>query len=256
MPPPIVKVNGLHLVLNGITGDAADRNGVATINVPVHVPDIVTALMLDAQAVAAALGIGGLTCTGRPLQQLEFGEFQVNFQFEGLNSEVAFDQAENLASYSFTGEMGEAPIQTHPEFAALAAKYGWLKDEEKFAAELGGNAGNSGSTPYSQSRTGKKKANPMAGVESYFKAGATYSRTYAVTSVPASVYLNQGTLIEYPPGAEKLGIPKFKGRVWLKMAPTIDTSAGSAIRVTENYKLTGQDPTAAKDIYGRGQLEE
>ena len=44
--------------------------------------------------------------------------------------------------------------------------------------------------------------------------------------------------------------------VTLKLAPQVDNTAGSAIRVTERYRLTGIDPDLARLIYGRGQLDE
>lgn len=248
-----ILINGLHLVLNGVTGDAGDRNGVASIVVPVHVPDLSTAFSINAQEVSAALGIAGLVCTGRPLSEMECGEFIVNFHFEGLNGDVAFEQAENLASYNFDGEMGDAPIQTHPNFEALTVKYGWDQENERFPRDMP-NAKAGASTGLS--KAAKKPTNPVFGTDAWFKVGAIFSRTYAVTVPSAAIYEGIGTLVSYPPGAEKLGLPRFKRRVWLKLAPQVDTSAGSAIRVTERHRLTGQDPEAARDIYGSGQLDE
>ncbi|MHA3773669.1 hypothetical protein ACXR0O_19205 [Verrucomicrobiota bacterium sgz303538] len=251
---PNIFVNGVHLVLNGVTGDAGDRNGVASIIVPVHVPDLPTAFTLDAREVAAALGIAGLVCTGRPLTEIECGEFIVNFHFEGLNGEVAFEQAEQLATFSFDGEMGDAPISTHPNFDALTAQYGWDEENERFPRDAPGKTGST--TGLSKGKTSKKATSPVFGQESWLKVGATFSRTYALTTPNASIYEGIGTLVSYPPGAEKLGLPRFKRRVWLKLAPQVDTSAGSAVRVTERYRLTGQDPDVAKQIYGAGQLDE
>ncbi len=256
MPGNII-INGQHLVLHGITGNVGDKNAVASLTVPVEVPDLIAAFSLPAEAVAAALGISALVCTDRPLSQLEHGGYEIRFQFEGFNSEVSFEQGEELCSYSFDTDMGEEPIKTHPNFQKLEAEYGPLKDGEfpkTYTPKSGG-----GSTALAKNDGKGEKANPLAGVESWLKAGGVFSRSYAVSRVPREIFQNIGTLVDYPPGAEKLNIPRFKKRKWLKLPPQVesgDKGSGSAARVTEKYRLTGVTNGSEAILYDREQLED
>jgi hypothetical protein len=256
MPENII-INGQHLVLHGITGNAGDKNAVASITVPVEFPDLLALFSITAAEVAAAVGIGGLVCTDRPFSQLEHGGYEVRFQFEGFNSEVSFEQGEELCSYSFDTDMGEEPIETHPKFHKLKDEYGPLVDG-KFPDTYTPKAGG-GSTALAKNDGKGAKSNPLAGLESWLKAGGVFSRSYAVSRVPTDIYKGIGTLVDYPPGAEKLNIPRFKKRKWLKLPPIVqsgDKGAGSAARVTERYRLSGATTGSEAILYDQGQLED
>lgn len=261
MPSPIT-VNG-KLVLLGISGNVGDRNSVASIVVPVRCETLAECFEVDPVAVASALGIGGLRCTDRPLSQHEDGGYEVRFTFEGFNSPVDWDFAQQtLASYSFEGEMNEEPIQTLPHFlgkGGLADRYGYSFQDEKFPRDIPGSAAAKAASALSQTEQNLTSAsNPMFGVESWLKAGAVFTRSYAASVPSPSIYQGIGTLVDYPPGAGELNIPRFPGRVWLKLAPQVqsgDRGSGSAVRVTERYKLTGVTNGSEALIYNRAQLE-
>lgn len=259
---PDIVINGQHLVLLGIDGDVGDRNSVASIVVPVEVPDLVTAFALasNAKAVAEAVGISGLICTGRPFSQAEDGAYVVRFQFEGFNSEVSFEQGEENCVYAWEPEESDEPIETHPNFlkpGGLAEKGAWDFNEEKFAKHA--DTAGKGSTALSKADLKNPPTNILFGIEAWTTAGGTFSRSYAVSRVPADLYRGIGTLIDYPPGAENIGIPRFKRRKWLKKSPSVttgQTGSGSAIRITERYRLTGATTGAEEIIYVAGQLED
>jgi hypothetical protein len=249
-----IFVNGTHLVCLGITGNAGDEHAVASITVPVAVPDLVTVFQLTPDDVANALGIAGLRCTGRPLTQLDHGGFEVRFEFEGFHASTP-DAEEEGATYSFDTDMAEEPIESHPKFAKLKELYGPLVDgkfPETYAAK-----GDS-SSPYSQT-DGATAPNPLAGVESWLKAGGVFSRSYAVRVVPSRIYNGIGTLVSYPRGAAKLNIPHFRQRKWLKLPPLVEygsKGAGTAARVTERYRLTGATTGSEAILYAAGQLDD
>jgi len=251
-----IKINGKDLVLNGITGNAGDRHGVASVEIPVVVDSLAEALAFNAQDVSDALGIGGLICTDRPLNQIENGLFEVRFKFEGFNQEVTFEFADAASGYNFDSDMSEEPIQTHPNFVKIAATYAWNAQDQSFPSQYTPVTGNN-STGFSAA-SGKTTTNPMAGTTDWLKAGGVFSKTYAVSSVPSSVYQGIGTLGTYPPGAEKLNIPHLKNRYWIKLPPLVDYNtkgSGSACRVTERYRLCGISNGSETVIYNFGQLD-
>ncbi|MDR3406386.1 MAG: hypothetical protein P4L99_28130 [Chthoniobacter sp.] len=247
---PALLVNGVHLILDGITGTAGDKNGVAKLNVRVNVPDIVTALTLSPNDVATALGISGLICTDRPLSQDPDGEFTVTFQLEGFNQTWDFTRARDFMQLSWKPIKSQDPIETHPHYKDFAATYGPRVDgqwPETYTPKAG-----TGSPGFAQGSS-KSVPNPFLGTDSWFKYGGTFSRTYAVTSVPANVWQNHGVLIDFPPDADLLGIPFWPNRKWLTDVPEIDP-VGSAFRITENYSVTGITNGAEAIIYAEAQL--
>lgn len=247
-----ILVGGVHLVLGGINGNVGDKQGVATIIVPVNVPNLVTAFQITADAVAEAMGISGLVCTDRPLSQDVDGEFTINFKFEGFNQQVTYEQAQSLVQVSFKPDKQDAPIQTHPKFnSVINPTYGPLVDG-KFPPTY--TPKNNGNTGFNNSG-GKAVDNPFFGVEAWLKYGGTFSRTVACTHLPTDLWANVGILVDYPPDAELIGLPRFKKRKWQKESPEIDQN-GSAFRITDNYRLTGQTNGAETIIYGASQLSD
>lgn len=255
--PAEILVNGQHLVLLGISGNIGDKNAVASIIVPINVPDLGTAFSISAGDVAAALGISGLQCTDRPLSQDDDGEFTVRFQFEGFNSEVSFEQAQEQLQLSWDPDFGDEPIQTHPKFLGekgLAATYAWNFNEEKFAKNIGSES-NEGSTGLSKGDIKTPPTNKLFGVERWLKAGGFFRRSYAVTHVPTDIYKGVGTLVDYPPDAQRINVPRFKNRRWLKYPPKVSPT-GSAYRIEESYRLSGITNGSEAIIYDAGQLDE
>jgi len=248
-----IFVNGVHLVLGGIGGSAGDKNGIAKIHVPVNVPDLPTALLLSPGAVAAAIGLSGVICTDRPLSQDPDGEFTVTYQFEGFNQDWTFDQAKEFMQLSFKPNKNSDPIQTHPHFKdRIESIFGPMVDD-KWPETYTPKAG-TGVPGFSQG-SGKALPNPMLGVDSWIKYGGTFSRSYACTSLPESVWENNGMLIDFPPDADKLSIPRFSNRKWLKEVPEID-EVGNAFKVTENYLLSGITNGSEAVIYAESQLSK
>jgi len=249
MPSPIL-INGKSLVLNGITGNVGDKQGVASITVPVVVDSLVECFTISALDVADALGISGLICTDRPISELEYGGFEIRFQFEGFNNEVSYEFGAASASYSFSPADSDEPIQSHPNFLYYKNTYGWDEQNQRFPVEYVPKTG-SDATALSKTNS-KTKSNPLAGTTDWWKAGGVFAVTFAVTSVPADIYKGVGTLVDYPPGAERLNIPRFKNRKWLKMTPDVATNekgSGSAARITLRYRLTGITSGAEAILY-------
>lgn len=257
-----IIVNGKHLVLLGISGDVGDANAVASISVPVEVPDLVSAFSLRAEDVASAVGISGLKCTGRPFSQLEHGGYEIHFKFEGFNSQVSYEDAQEKVQVRFDPEEKQDPVETHPKFlevGGIADKWKYQWEPEKFPKDLSGQ----GSSVTSLSKADNKlenATNPMFGVDSWMNFGGTFTRSYACTRLPSDLYENIGILIDTPPDAHRINLPRFKGRKWLKMPPTVETGergSGSAIRISERYRLTGilrGNPSNAEILYAEAQL--
>ncbi|HEY3898920.1 MAG TPA: hypothetical protein VGM54_09925 [Chthoniobacter sp.] len=252
-------VNGTYLVLGEVSGDVADKQGVASVTVPVIVPDLPTAFSVNPDDVQAAVGIFGFACLGRPFHQIEGALYQVNFKFEGVAGNASLSQSETNTQWDFDLEMENAPIQTHPSFQSLKDTYNWsttgADGSPGFAETWSGAKGANGGLPGGQNNT---QPNPLFGTTDWLKIGGIYSRSYGVTSVPSSIYQALGTLIPVPPDAQVLGITSFPGRAWFVMAPKVtrrNKSTGPA-RITERYRLTGQDLGAAKIIYAQGQLDQ
>ena len=255
MSDPIL-VNG-HLVLNGVTGNLGDKTGVASIQVSVVFPDLAAAQATPAEAVSAAMNLGRLICVDRPFSELEDGSIRVDFHFSGFASEVDFDQAESQLQLSFQLDMQDAPIQTHPLFLGekgIAKKYKWIKEEEKFDYTMNGASASATGLPGAVKEF-ERPDNIFFGVDSWLKVGGVFTRSFAVTHIPPETYRNIGRLFISPPDIGKLGIPKFKKRLWLKLAPNV-TQSGSALRVEDKYRLTGVTNGAESIIYGKGQLDD
>lgn len=253
-----ILINGKHLVLNGVTGNVGDKNAVAKIMVPIAVPDLATAFSIDPKVVAEALAIHRLTCTDRPITQMEYGGYELRLQYEGFNEEVSMQQGEEMCSYSFDPDSAEEPIQSIPGFRELQKKYEWQGNDEEgaFPKELSGSGG---ATGMSKGGQGAKKANPLFKVENWLKEGGVFTRSYAVSTVSNSIYNNIGTIVDYPPGAATINIPRFKTRKWLKLCPQVQTGSrgsGSAVRIVERYRLTGVTNGSEAIIYARSQFED
>ena len=247
-------VAGTYLVINGITGDLADKQGVASVKIPVIFPDLATAskISLNPAAVLNAVGLNTeLVCMGHPFRELEDGQFQVDFAFEGFNQPQTFAQAQDKTQYRFDLEMENAPIQSNPNFAFAQSVFGWDNDKQAFPQ----TAPSSTQSGYkvNQNQNGTTDS-PAFGCTDWLRVGGILSVSYACNSVPASVYQNIGTILSGPPnGAAVFGIPGMPGRFWVKMPPEVDKQT-NAIRVTEKTRLCTGDPMLARILYAQGQL--
>ena len=245
-------VNGTYLIINGVTGNAGDKQGVASIRIPVVVPDLVTAIKM-ASSPADVLQVMGLninlTCMDRPFRELEDGQFQIDFAFEGFTQSQSWQQAQAMVQYRFDLEMENAPIQSNPNFQTLQAVYGWKDGAFPQTA------------PGSDTKAGSYKVDNNSGFSAalgcvdWMRVGGIFTASYACEEVPAAVCQGIG-VISYtaPDGVDVVGIPdNLPGKFWLKLAPELDKQS-NAIRVTEKTRLCTGDPTLASYIYAAGQL--
>lgn len=247
-----ILVNGQYLVLPGITGSAGDKQGVAKVYVHVNVPDLVTAFTLSPLDVAEALGLQNIICTDRPISQDADGEFTITFQFEGFNQQFTFDQAkdQNLVQLSWKPDEVQDPLETWPHYKELVAEFGPRVDG-KFPETYTPKSGTG--LPGFSKKSGKNLPNPFLGVDSWIKYGGVFSRSYACTDLPSGLWDKVGILIDYPPDAQLLNIPRFTNRKWLVKSPELDQN-GNAHRVTENYRLTGVTNGSEAILYAEAQL--
>lgn len=204
------------LVLNGINGDLGDERGVIKVNVPLVVPSIARGLQVSPATVANAIGISGVRCKGRPFTQLEHGELQINFSFEGVPGGFNFDSTE-AETYELEGSTSEDPIESHPDFEALVKKYPAIFDEDGrflgFARRF--------ATNQTQAQTNELKndgrKNPLYGVQAYLVGGCIWRRTYLAQSFPAGLLRNLGK-IDTPKGSGFMQPPELPGRRnWIKI---------------------------------------
>ena len=222
------------------TGGSVDRNGIVSVDVPMWVATL-------AEALRATVNLGiGIPLVSRGFKQSEEGGYEVTLHFEGLESEAQDDQT----TFEFDVSMSEDPIESHPNFDAIAAKYGW-DDVERSFPKSAPEASESGSALGKKS---KAKTNPLYGVESYLAVGAVYRKTYASRTIPSGVLRGIGSIVERPPGVGQFNLPSTGGkRNWLKLAPKI-RRRGNSVEVTEEWMLSGPNGWN-KDVYSGGQLE-
>lgn len=232
-------MNGEPLQLLG-TGGSVDRNGIVSVDVPMWVATL-------SEALSATVNLGlGIPLVSRNFKQSEEGGYEVTLHFEGLESESQDDQT----TFEFDVSMSEDPIESHPNFEAIAAKYGWDEVERAFpkAPPEGTESGSA------LGKKSKAKKNPLYGMESYLAVGAVYRKTYAVKRIPSNVLRGIGGIVERPPGVGQFNLPSTGGkRNWLKLAPKI-RRRGNSVEVTEEWMLSGPNGWN-QDVYSSGQLE-
>lgn len=233
-------MNGTPLQLLG-TGGSVDRNGIISVDVPIWVGTLGEAL-----SVSVSLGLG-VPLVSRNFKQSEEGGYEVTLHYEGLEDDAKEDQT----TFEFDVSMSEDPIESHPNFEAIAKKYGWDAVERAFpkSAPEGTESGSA------LGKKSKAKTNPLYGLESYLAVGAVYRKTYAVKRIPANVLRGIGSIVERPPGVGQFNLPSTGGkRNWLKLAPKI-RRRGNSVEITEEWMLSGPNGWNG-DIYSSGQLED
>ncbi len=193
----------------------------------------------------------GLPLIDRSAEEFTVGTWTLNLTYEGGGSDnVSFDTDAKL-ELEIDASMSQDPIQSHPNFIAIAAKYGWNKDKGEFAPYITkqGTAGTG--TALSGAQAGELP-NPLYGTESFLNVGAVFRITYTAKTAPQDILDGVGTVFTIPPGYDLLGIPHPVGRNWLKLAPKVNRR-GNATRTTLEYMLSG--PWGwVKDVYGKQQL--
>ncbi len=225
-----------------------DRNGITRINVPVYVANLADVINLNTGAIAKQLGIS-FPCIGAPFQQTEDGNYMVTCQFEGPGSSIGSD--DNI-TFELDTTMSEDPIESHPNFAAIADKYGWNATEKAFQINM---PGTQKTTVALKNGTSLDKAtNPLYGVQSFLAFGCVFRKTYASKTIPSNIFESVGSIVSAPPSIGQFALPTAPTkRNWLKMSPKL-RRRGSVVEVTEEWMLSGPGGWNA-DVYAKGQLE-
>lgn len=203
-----------------------------------------------AEALQAEVDLGiGIPLVARSFKQSEEGGYEVVLRFEGREAGPPTDEQ---TTFEFDVSMSEDPIEAHPNFEAIARKYGWDEVERAFPKTAPGGSTSDGSALGKKSKPGK---NPLYGTESYLAVGAVFRKTSAARSIPGSVLRGIGGIVESPPNIGAFHIPGTGGkRNWLKLAPKI-RRRGNAVEITEEWMLSGPNGWN-EDVYGSGQLED
>ena len=187
----------------------------------------------------------GIPCTGASAG-ISGSVVTVEFTYEG-GSNTQPEQAESDYVVELDASMAEAPIEAHPQFAALKAKYGWADD--KFPEFVKADAG----TALPGKTVDLAVTSPVYGVESWLVAGAVLRVSFSGRAVPSWVIKGIGQIVARPQGFSKLGISLPPKRNWLKLGPKI-TEQGNRYKIVCEFMLSGPRGWN-KDIYNFGQLE-
>lgn len=222
------------------TGGGVDKNGIVSVDVPMWVATL-------GEALRASVDLGlGIPLVSRNFKQSEEGGYEVTLHYEGLEDEAKDDQT----TFEFDVSMSEDPIESHPNFDAIAEKYGWDEVEKAFPKFPPGGTSDGGAL----SKKTKAKKNPLYGTESYLAVGAIFRKTYATRTIPPGVLRGIGSIVERPPDIGQFRLPSTGSkRNWLKLAPKI-RRRGNSVEVTEEWMLSGPNGWN-KDIYSSGQLD-
>ena len=234
-------MNGTPLQLLG-TGGSVDRNGIISIDLPLWVASL-------GEALTTSLDLGiGIPLVSRNFKQSEEGGYEVTLHFEGLENDAQEDQT----TFEFDVSLSEDPIESHPNFEAIAKKYGWDEVEKAFPKTPPATSAPDGGALGKKS---KAKKNPLYGTESFLAVGAVFRKTYATRTIPSGVLRGIGAIVDRPPNIGQFHIPSTGSkRNWLKLAPKI-RRRGNSVEITEEWMLSGPNGWNS-DIYSSGQLED
>jgi hypothetical protein len=184
----------------------------------------------ECRTVAAGRLVDGLPEKSRSWTQGEGGLYIVTVIYQGQQNPSDADA--KLVRYSLKGSFEEEAIEANPQINELIKKYnGRVRNGRVEFDPTYIEAAASGVGLQKEDPTPKK--NPMFGVEKYRKFGLIWQRTYVRATIPASVVLRVGKVIETPPGAP----PELQGRSkWMVMEPSAE-SRGNVFEITEQYQL-------------------
>lgn len=187
----------------------------------------------------------GIPCVGATAS-IAGSVVTVEFSYEGGTSTQP-DQSESDYVVEIDSSMGEAPIEAHPSFSALKAKYGWADDKFPEFVKATTTSALPGKT------ADIAATSPAYGIESWLVVGAVLRVSFSGRTVPSWVMKGIGTIIARPQGFTKLGISLPPKRNWLKLGPKI-TEKGNRYQIVCEFMLSGPRGWN-KDIYNFGQLE-
>lgn len=229
-----------------------DRNGVITINA-----DYLASSLEDVMAFLSEVdSLNGLPRVDADFDQGAAGEFVIHAVYEGLNpgdGGAGSDPSENLTEFIFEGTEEKVAIQTHRLFEKLKEKFGWDDENKVFPSVIPGGSSSQGGTGLGAKKPASTES-PLAGVNSYYEAGAEYIVRYARRQIPPDLLRGIGTIVQQPRGIQQFNVPNPGGkRNWRKKAPRI-IKRGNAVTIEERYELSGPRGWA-EEIYGAGQLE-
>lgn len=196
----------------------------------------------------------GLPITDRDAEESEVGTWMLTLTYEGhVGVEYSFDD-ENTIEVELDGSMAQDPIKAHPFFARLKTKYGWQALPEDggkygFPESMPGAAGTE--TALSSAKKAQKTSE-LYGVENWLVVSAIFRVSFSARNAPDSLLDDIGEAVENPPGYHLLGIPRPRGRNWLKLAPKV-RRAGNSTRVVLEYQLSGPRKVN-KDVYSFAQI--
>ena len=141
---------------------------------------------------------------------------------------------DELTVYTLEPSDAEVPISSHPDILKFLKEFeGRLEDNKIiFGAKLRKNA--------SVEEYLEQQKNPFFGVEAYLSCGATWTKSYAATSLPASLFSKVGCIVADVPQPRWLKLPRLeKGVNWLKRRPTLRIR-GKTVEITERYLASGR----------------
>lgn len=172
------------------------------------------------------------------------------YAYEGAAADFEF--ADDNITFELDFSMAQEPIEAHPDFPAIKAKFGWNKLRRQFAEFMPGN-GTTAATGFGGAKDSKKKKNPLYGTDSYLEIGAIFRKTRLLHSIPASALRGLGAIVTTPPGLGQFPMETGSNRNWLKLVPKI-SRRGNVVQISEEWMLSGPRGWS-NDIYGRARLE-
>jgi hypothetical protein len=176
------------------------------------------------------------------------GLFVITFDYEGIDAQ-AQPSPQDEVTFELDTTMSEDPIETHPRFTQLKARYGWDQDNRRFAEMISGTG--QGATALSSG--GKQKQSPLFGTDSWLVVGALFRKTYASKVYPTDLLQGIGTITKAPPGIGQFKLPPLgKSRNWLKLAPKVKLR-GNCLEISEEWMMSGPKGWV-EDVYSQGQL--
>lgn len=227
-----------------------DRTGAVSVIVPYEVHSV-----QDTATFTPPDPPFNLPITNRSAEEMEVGTWRLELTYEGTvdNAGVNFEDATNF-EVELDGSMQQDSIKSHPYFEWLKKRYGW-----ESLVENGGNfgfpmyvPGSAGSATALSGQSQRLRVSPLYGADSYLVAGAVFRLSFTRQRVPDSILDDVGEVVDIPPGWGLLGLPRPRGRNWLKLAPKV-RKQGNASRVALEYQLSGPRGIN-RDVYSFSQL--
>lgn len=192
---------------------------------------------------------GGIPFSTGSYEQDEAGGFVITVQYEGFPPDGG-PTKEELTEFSFDGTMGAENMMSHPKFESLRTSFEYDAAKDRFTGKINAVAGDGGLDISDEGDL--RRADQIAGAESWLVVGGEYSITFSSRVVPVSIFRGVGCVVDRPRGIGAFNLELGK-RNFLKLCPRV-TKRGDAVQVTERYMMS--NPVGfSSDIYGAGQLD-